>query len=130
MEQFSHNNFAIGIDMERVERFENLNKTSPLMKSIFSKDEVDYCFSKKYHAQHIAARYCAKEALVKAFNRLGYEFFNYADFEIKKSDNGAPFVNILNYHNLTDEQIKKFKVEVSLSHTKDNAIAQVVVVKE
>ena len=130
MGQFNGNNFAIGIDIERVKRFEKLNKTNPLINGIFSKEEVDYCFSKKFYAQHLAARYCAKEALVKAFCSLGFEQFQYADFEIKKCQNGAPIIKVLNYHDLTTEEINNFKIEVSLSHTKDNAIAQVFVIKE
>ena len=43
------NNFEIGVDIEKINRFDNkdYSKKDIFLNKIFSKKELDYCFSKK-----------------------------------------------------------------------------------
>lgn len=108
------NDFAIGVDMEQISRFNNLNrkKNSKFLKKIFTKKEMDYCFSKKAAAQHLAVRFAAKEATIKAIGSLGKEILSLNKIEITKNANGIPAVK-LRYYN----------IKISLSHCRDKAIA-------
>lgn len=109
---------GVGIDIEEVQRFEKYDTANnPFVLRIFTKNEIEYCFSKKNYAAHLAARYCAKEACLKAVCSFGYEAVSYADFEIFHAKNGAPEVKILN-PNLEN----KVEIKVSISHNKLNAI--------
>lgn len=105
---------GIGVDIESVSRFKALafEKNRNFYKRIFSADEIRYCLGKKNYHQHFAARFCAKEAFIKAINR---PVKDHRTIEIK-SEKNKPFIVWGN---------KKYLL--SLSHDKDKAIAFVVV---
>jgi holo-[acyl-carrier protein] synthase len=114
--------FFIGCDIEQISRFADKNKDQEFLDLVFSKNEQEYCLSNKNHAQHLAARFCGKEAIIKAFGSAGIEGITYADLEILKSEKGAPDVVVL----------KKLErpavVRVSLSHSGDYAMANAIVI--
>ncbi len=112
---------AIGIDIEEVKRFENktIDNSSDFLKRIYTVKELEYCFSKKIAAQSLCARYCAKEAVVKALSDLKITDVYYSDIEILNTNKGVPQVKINKYPDI--------KVKVSLSHTKKYACANAIV---
>ena len=75
--------------------------------------------------QHYAARFSAKEAVFKAISdELENKFqISWKDIEILNDEKGRPYVNILNnkIQNIED-------IDISLSHCKQYAIANVVVI--
>lgn len=117
------NNLAIGVDIENIDRFRHLKlkKDSLFLKKIYTKTELSYCFSKKPAAPHLAVRYAAKEAIVKALSSIGYLNLDYQNIEIIHSKIDVPMVNIRN------GQLKNLKIKISLSHSNDKAIAFVLV---
>lgn len=113
---------GIGVDIEKISRFnKNLEKDLKFLNTIYTQKELDYCFSKKNSSQHLAARYCGKEAVVKALYGLYIKDVYYKDIEITNNPDGAPEVKIDKYPNL--------KIKISLSHNKDTAIAYVIIEK-
>lgn len=115
-------NLAIGVDTEEIDRFKPYSDGSDsFIRKVFTEKEADYCYSKKKFYQHLAARFCAKEALIKAvFSLLGKQYF-YLDFEILNYDSGEPYVVFCN------SELQKLKAKISLSHSKINATAFVAV---
>ena len=115
----------IGVDIEDISRFnnKNLNNDALFLKRIFTQKELDYCFSKKNYAQSLTARFCAKEAVVKALNNLYNGVVSYNKIEILNYPNGEPYINVLL------NELKKFDYSLSLSHEKDKAVAFVIVNK-
>lgn len=113
----------IGCDIEDISRFENktLEKDSKFLNRIFTKNELDYCFKNKNYAAHLTARYCAKEAVVKALSAIYPKIIPYSKIEILKFDNGAPYVNIL------IDELKNYNFSLTISHEKEKAIAFVVI---
>ncbi len=109
--------YEIGTDIEKVERFKKRLDDSSFLKSIFTKKELTYCFSKAHPAQHLAARFCAKEACIKTL-KCKFEKFN--KIEILNNEDGSPYLKIL------DEKYKNYNFKVSMSHTKDYANAVVI----
>ena len=106
---------GLGIDIEDISRFENKQKDSTFLKKIFTKKELDYCFKKGNHAQSLAARFCAKEAAIKASPvKL---FYNEIEVIMKKN---KPSIVI-------NKPDFKHRVLVSLSHHKNSAIATVII---
>jgi len=112
-------NFGIGVDIESIGRFRKLDpvKNNSFLNKIFTKNELDYCFSKESTAPHLAVRFAAKEAVIKALSSICKVKLHYNEIEIVNNENGAPMVKINNpgLHNL--------QVHLSLSHCKDKAIA-------
>ena len=91
---------------------------------------IEYCESKKDPAriQSYAARFAAKEAIFKAISKvlpLDYGM-EWKSIEILKEETGRPYVN------LKIDNIKKqnLKIDVSLSHIKDCAVATAVAIYE
>jgi len=115
--------FGIGVDIESIDRFAGLERTqdSSFLNKIFTQKELEYCFSKKMVAQHLAVRYCAKEAVVKALASLNRANLSYRDIEIVNEKSGVPEVRIEKpgFHDL--------QIKLSLSHCADKAIAFAVV---
>lgn len=114
--------YGVGVDIERVDRFRTLNTVAEraFLERIFTREERAYCFSKKDPAPHLAARFCAKEAVTKALASLGIHHVSYDDIEIINTKNGVPKVKApLKYNG--------FNLHISLTHVTDYAIAFAVV---
>lgn len=108
--------FGVGVDIEDINRFE-LDRKDGLISKIFTKNEVRYCFGKAYPAQHLAARFAAKEAVMKAFASIGMKMPAYGDIEVVNEDDGVPKVLIKKKYDVSPQ------IKLSLSHSKGSAIA-------
>jgi phosphopantetheine--protein transferase-like protein len=86
-----------GIDIEDISRFQNktLEKDSKFLNRIFTHNELEYCFKNANPAPHLTARFCAKEAAVKALSNLYPKLIQYSKIEILKKENGSVYVNPL-----------------------------------
>jgi holo-[acyl-carrier protein] synthase len=94
----------------------------------FLPGEIAYCRSMKFPELHFAARFAAKEAISKAFGTgIGKEL-GWRDMEICRRDSGEPFVVMHGKGAELARQRGVSEVFVSLSHCKDYAAAQAVVV--
>ena len=107
---------GIGVDMEDVCRFKNTE--DKLLKRIFTEEELAFCFKAVNPWEHLAARFCAKEA---AFKALPFKEIAFKNIEVKTSQDGKPRLAI------HDERAKGLDIKLSLSHTDSDAIAFVVV---
>lgn len=117
--------FGIGVDIEDIKRFKEINviKNKQFLDKIFTKKELNYCFSKAKPEQHLAARYACKEAIVKALYSLRKANIDYKNIEILNNKNQVPIAKINN------KDLDNLKIKISLSHCKDKAIAFAVVEK-
>lgn len=112
-----------GIDIVEIKRIENMIKRwkKNFLDHVFTKEEIVYSNKHKFPAQHFAARFAAKEAVVKA---LGKDFpSRWKDISITNDKYGKPLCEIKN---------KKFKHEIfiSVSHTKTYAVASAIITKK
>ena len=111
--------FSVGIDVEDIDRFEKWAKSrnAARLQRVYTEAELDYCFRKKRPAQHLAARFCAKEAVVKALSALGLKT-HYGKIEVVKNSRGVPQIRFLN-----SRIEKEIDVCISLTHSKNQALA-------
>ncbi|MFN3550664.1 MAG: holo-ACP synthase [Endomicrobiia bacterium] len=109
----------IGIDIIETKRIKKLIKNKKFLKRVFNEEEIKYCESKKNKEQHYSARFAAKEAVWKAF--AGRYSLPLKNIVIKNIKNGKPEVKI------DHKKLNKLKIEVSLSHTKEYAVAVAIV---
>lgn len=118
----SNQAFYVGVDIENIARFRALNRIRHrrFLERIFTVQELRYCFSKKDPAPHLAVRFCAKEAVIKALAGLGIHKISHRIIGIANTTKGVPKVRL-------HSRQKMPKVVVSLSHTISHAIAFVIV---
>jgi holo-[acyl-carrier protein] synthase len=120
----------IGIDIIEIDRIDRMLKKYPNFRSrIFTKREISYCEQKKYPAQHYAARFAAKESIMKALGDLA-EKIRWKDLEIIESSFGKPLVKLHGRSRSMGEEIGIKEIKVSLSHCKMYAVAVAQVVKD
>ena len=74
----------VGVDIEEISRFENktIENDFHFLNKIYTENELDYCFSNAQPARHLAARFCAKEAVVKALSNILNKNLSYSQIEI------------------------------------------------
>jgi len=100
---------GIGTDIEEIKRFKKVSKN--FLSLVFSKKEIEYCNSKKEPSLSFAGKFCAKEAIIKAYKTN----ISMKDIEVLLDKNkkiivyirGKPHKNIF----------------CSIAHTQKNAIA-------
>lgn len=109
-----------GIDIIEVERIEKAIKRwgNSFLTHVFHKEEIQYAKRHKYPPQHFAARFAAKEAVLKAFGDNAH--INWKDIKILNDKNGKP-ICIFN-----DKKFKK-RILISISHTKNYAVASAII---
>lgn len=112
------------IEIERVkESIENLGEK--FLERVYTKKEIEYCESKKKQKyQHYAARFAAKEALFKAISwklEDKYEIC-WKDIEVLNNKQGRPELKVIGVDLKNIENI-----DISISHCKSYAVANVVV---
>lgn len=117
---------TIGTDLVSIDRFLEFAQdiTHPVLKKMFTQNELDYCFAKETAEPHLAVRFAGKEAVIKALYSRGIEEVWYTDIEILNEQNGVPVVM------LKKEPFKDLKLEISLAHCEDKALAFVVIIGE
>jgi holo-[acyl-carrier protein] synthase len=96
------------------------------LQRIFTEGEIRYCDSKANRAERYAARFAAKEAAMKALG-TGWNYgVRWRDIEVRRQPGGRP---TLAFHGKAAEFAAKLKttnVALSLTHTADEALAQVI----
>jgi holo-[acyl-carrier protein] synthase len=119
---------AIGIDIIEVARIrEVLLRTPRFRERVFTPAERKYCDSRgAVAAQHYAARFAAKEAALKALQTGWRGGISWQDVEIASRDSGAPY--LIFYHRVRElfESSGATEAHLSMAHTSEHAIAEVV----
>ena len=119
-----------GTDIIETDRIKDAIKSDTFIKKIFTEKEIDYCESKKDPAriQSYAARFAAKEAIFKAISKVLHLDYGieWTSIEILKEETGRPYVNLKR----ENKKKQNLKIDVSLSHIKDYAVATAVAIYE
>ena len=110
---------SVGIDLFEVDRLERALQRRPnLAERLFTDAERAYAAGKARPAMHLAARFCAKEAVAKA---LSLEVWGPRDVEVI-GEGGPPRVK-LRGHAARRAAALGVEVSVSLTHTRETAAA-------
>ena len=119
---------SIGIDIIEVARIrEVLLRTPRFAERVFTRAERDYCDARgAVAAQHYAARFAAKEAALKALQTGWRGGISWQDVEISAKESGAPYLIFSGQVLSVFNEFGATATHLSLSHTSEHAIAQVV----
>jgi holo-[acyl-carrier protein] synthase len=108
---------GVGIDLLEIDRLERALQRHPrLAERLFSEAEREYAAARARPATHLAARFAAKEAVVKALGLTGG--FGPRDIEIVAGE--PPTVRL---YGAAAEAAAGRTVDISLTHSRDNAAA-------
>jgi len=115
---------GLGVDLVEVERFESVSKR--FLERVYTKDELSYAFKNKFPAQSLAARFAAKEAVIKAF---GWRLFGQElkEIAVKKDKVGKPLIELTGKARSKADRCGAKKILLSFTHTKTMALAEVIV---
>ena len=120
-----------GIDLVKVERMEQMigrSSGKAFLGRVFSAAEQAYCGSKRMKFEHYAARYAAKEAVLKALKIRPKKNQRLSGIEVGREATGKPFI-ILNAGIRKQLRIPaRAQIELSVAHEREYAIATVVIV--
>ncbi|MCE5220961.1 MAG: holo-ACP synthase [Clostridium sp.] len=116
---------GIGTDIIEINRIEKvIMRTSSFIEKSFTSNEIEYFKLKGLKGNVIAGNFAAKEAISKALG-TGFRGFGLQDIEVLRDELGKPIVNLSHkIYKLLD--IKEFNIHVSISHSKESAIAYAV----
>ncbi|HEU4509825.1 MAG TPA: holo-ACP synthase [Pyrinomonadaceae bacterium] len=119
---------SIGIDIIEVARIrEVLLRTPRFAERVFTQAERNYCDSRGVvSAQHYAARFAAKEAALKALQTGWRGGISWQDIEVSSRESGAPYLIFTGHVLEVFERFGATATHLSISHTSEHAIAQVV----
>lgn len=98
-----------------------------LIPQVFFPSEIAYCDSQHYPARHYAARFAAKEAVIKALWRGGEPGLYLHDVEILRADDGHPSAQLHGRLREIAERLSVSRIHLTISHTHDAATAFVII---
>ena len=84
-----------GIDIVEISRFRKAKRKwgKSFINKIFTANEIDYSKKRRFQDQHFAARFAAKEAVLKAFGDKLASIHNWQDIEILNDKTGKPYIS-------------------------------------
>lgn len=121
----------LGIDLVEISKVRRLLESSPaLVATVFTDEELRYCRTKRVAYPHLAARFAAKEAALKALGTGLTGKLAWTDIEVVKEFSGAPRLVL---HGVAEEMAGARGIvasSLSLSHSSSYAIAMVLFVSD
>ncbi len=121
----------VGVDAVRVARLERVVGDDERRQArLFTPGELAYCRGKRRRYERLAARFAAKEAVLKAFGTGISQRMRWTEVEVVNEASGRPRIELdgavatfARRHGLED-------LDVSLTHTEDLALAHAVSIWE
>lgn len=127
--QRNKSGIRIGVDIVEVNRIIRLITENPdILDTIFTNHESAYCARKRRQYEHLAVRFAAKEAVLKAFGSWLGRGVSLTDVEVVNDVIGKPHICLHNKVAAFAERRGVVDLDVTLSHTAGMAIACVVTV--
>lgn len=120
---------GMGIDLIEISRIEAAltRYGERFLHRVFTPDELAYARRKHHPAPHLAGRFAAKEAALKALGTGKSGGIRWRDVEILSSPGGKPRIE---FHGRAWDRFRALggrQAHVSLSHGREIAIAQVII---
>jgi holo-[acyl-carrier protein] synthase len=120
---------GMGIDLVEVSRIKKALERwgERFTHRVFTSEERDYCRRKAFPEQSFAARFAAKEAVLKAIGTGHSGGIKWTDVEVVNDPRGKPGVRL---RKKITELLGDKKILLSITHTKDLAMAQAFLVSK
>lgn len=121
-----------GVDIVEISRMKDAIRKwgKNFLEKIFTDKEMRYSNSRRFSHQHFAARFAAKEAVAKAFGEPRKFPLKWTDVEVLNDSEGKPVIKFHDDALKLKDRKKISDVIVSMSHSKNYAIANVILLSE
>lgn len=122
---------GIGVDIVEISRIKQAAKkwSTKFLKRIFTDRELEYSHDKSIPYQHLAARFAAKEAVLKAIGDSTIHRIEWVNVEILNDEHGRPLVNLSGKAKKIKQEKNISDIIISMSHTRTYAVANAVIIK-
>jgi holo-[acyl-carrier protein] synthase len=122
---------GIGVDIIEVSRIKEAVKRweSAFLKRIFTENEVNYSQNKKFVYQHLAARFAAKEAVLKAIGDSSIQHIEWHNIEVLNDEFCKPYIRLSGEALKIKERKNITDIIISMSHTRNFAVANAILIK-
>lgn len=119
---------GLGTDLVETARFRRFldEGKQALLERLFTVAERGYAMGKRDPAPHLAARFAAKEACVKAFGTGLRDGMRWVDFEVIPDETGRPVLHLAGRAAEIAGSLEVQVVHLSFSHEGNYAVATVV----
>jgi len=120
---------TVGIDIIEMDRFAKVYEEfgEKLLERVFTPAEIVYC---RGRGPELAARFAAKEAVSKALGvgmrMMARDGIEWQDVEVIGDGRGKPVINLFGRAAARAAELGLSEWAISLSHTRDGAVAMVV----
>lgn len=115
---------GIGTDIIEIERIAKSAKKQSFLDRIFTKREQCLFHGSNYNT--LAGNFAAKEAVAKALG-TGFSMCAPIEIEVLRAEKGKPYVILYGNAKEIYDGIQGCNIAVSISHSKDNAVAFAVI---
>ncbi len=117
-----------GVDIIEIDRVRRILERygQRFLNRVFTPGEIAYC---RGRAPNLAARFAAKEATMKALG-TGVRGVGWKDIEVVRHESGAPAIKLHQRGERRAQRLAVQEISISLSHSREYAIAFVVVRSE
>ena len=121
-----------GVDIVEISRIRKaaVKWKGKFLNRIFTDIELNYARRRKFLYQHLAARFAAKEAVIKAFGEPRKFPIRWTEIEILNDKEGKPVISFSNEALKLKKRKNVNEVVVSMSHSKNYAVASVILLKK
>ena len=121
-----------GIDIVEVARMASAicRHGKRFLRRVFTEAEIAYCDSKFNRVERYAARFAAKEAALKAIGTGWKRGVGWREVEVRRDPGGRPMISFTGIAAQFAARLGVRRASLSLSHTAEHAIAQVILESE
>lgn len=117
---------GIGIDLVDIERFRTSLARTPSMRTrLFTQTELDYVAPKIDPVPSLAARFAAREAVMKSLG-LGLGAFGFQEVWVERAESGQPSLMITGQARVLADAAGVTSWHLSLTHSATTAGAYVI----
>jgi holo-[acyl-carrier protein] synthase len=119
---------GMGIDVAEVRRIREVieSQSERFLRRVYTLDEVAYCEQFKNKFERYAGRFAAKEATMKALGTGWSRGVRWVDVEVIRHRGGRPTVSLKGEAKKIAEALGVKNIALSITHTSEQAIAQVI----
>jgi holo-[acyl-carrier protein] synthase len=120
---------GVGTDIVSIQRIEKAIERfgERFINKVFTDEEANFCKSKKEQAPYLAARFAAKEAVLKALGTGISNGIGFKDVEVARIQGKKPEIILHGTGKKVAESLGVKDIHVSISHEADIALAFAVI---
>jgi len=117
---------GIGIDLTEIKEIEESIQSEAFVRKVFTPHEIQSVERYRNRAEHLAGKFAAKEAFMKAIGAGIRQEVWFTQIEVLSDESGKPQVQVGGEAGRRLDELEAKQVHVSISHSGGMAVAVVI----